>query len=120
MLAFCVLFGNPLQNICKRSRALYSLYAVCVEMYTLKSYKRHKEAKGSSPSPNMPLKAFETPADLAQAAKDYGGDTWREQMSYITQTGSAGQKACLREEGLSTSNINKAFLDAAKDILKNN
>ncbi|PRP76352.1 hypothetical protein PROFUN_15268 [Planoprotostelium fungivorum] len=33
---------------------------------------------------------------------------------------SAGQKACLREEGLSTSNINKTFLDTAKDILKNN
>ncbi|PRP80568.1 hypothetical protein PROFUN_12330 [Planoprotostelium fungivorum] len=74
----------------------------------------------TSPSPNMPPKAFETPADLAQAAKDYGRDTQREQMSYITQTGSAGQKAFLREEGLSTSNINKAFLDAAKDILKNN
>ncbi|PRP73738.1 hypothetical protein PROFUN_16485 [Planoprotostelium fungivorum] len=73
-----------------------------------------------SPSPNMPPKAYETPADLAQAAKDYGGDTRREQMSYITETGSAGQKACLREEGLNTSNINKAFLDAAKDILKNN
>ncbi|PRP76577.1 hypothetical protein PROFUN_14755 [Planoprotostelium fungivorum] len=41
-----------------------------------------------SPSPNMPPKAYETPADLAQAAKDYGGDTQREQMSYITQTGS--------------------------------
>ncbi|PRP75688.1 hypothetical protein PROFUN_15396 [Planoprotostelium fungivorum] len=38
----------------------------------------------------MPPKAFETPADLAQAAKEYGGDTWREQMSYITQTGSDG------------------------------
>ncbi|PRP72932.1 hypothetical protein PROFUN_16911, partial [Planoprotostelium fungivorum] len=74
----------------------------------------------SSPSPNMPPKACETPADLAQAAKDYGGDTRREQMSYITETGSAGQKACLREEGLSTSNITPAFLDAAKDILKNN
>ncbi|PRP72841.1 hypothetical protein PROFUN_16988, partial [Planoprotostelium fungivorum] len=74
----------------------------------------------TSPSPNMPPKAYETPADLAQAAKDYGGDTRREQMSYITQTGSAGQKACLREEGLSTSNITPAFLDAAKDILKNN
>ncbi|PRP76443.1 hypothetical protein PROFUN_12055 [Planoprotostelium fungivorum] len=74
----------------------------------------------TSPSPNMPPKAYETPADLAQAAKDYGGDTQREQMFYISQTGSAGQKACLREEGLSTSNINKAFLDAAKDILKNN
>ncbi|PRP72839.1 hypothetical protein PROFUN_16986, partial [Planoprotostelium fungivorum] len=44
----------------------------------------------TSPSPNMPPKAYETPADLAQAAKDYGGDTRREQMSYITQTGSAG------------------------------
>ncbi|PRP87523.1 hypothetical protein PROFUN_00734 [Planoprotostelium fungivorum] len=65
-------------------------------------------------------KLFEDPADLAQAAKDYGRDTRREQMSYITETGSAGQKACLREEGLSTSNINKAFLDAAKDILKKN
>ncbi|PRP76159.1 hypothetical protein PROFUN_15223 [Planoprotostelium fungivorum] len=65
-------------------------------------------------------KAFENLADLAQAAKDYGGDTWREQLSYITQTGSAGQKACLREEGLSTSNITPAFLDAAKDILKKN
>ncbi|PRP73883.1 hypothetical protein PROFUN_16477, partial [Planoprotostelium fungivorum] len=54
------------------------------------------------------------------AAKDYGRDTWREQLSYITKTGSAGQKACPREEGLSTSNINKTFLDAAKDILKNN
>ncbi|PRP76568.1 hypothetical protein PROFUN_14746 [Planoprotostelium fungivorum] len=73
----------------------------------------------TSPSPNMPPKAYETPADLAQAAKDYGGDTRREQLSYITQTGSAGQKACLREEGLSTSNITPAFLDAAKDILKN-
>ncbi|PRP73999.1 hypothetical protein PROFUN_16489 [Planoprotostelium fungivorum] len=74
----------------------------------------------TSPSPKMPPKAFENPTDLAQAAKDYGRDTQREQMSYISQTGSAGQKACLREEGLSTSNINKAFLDAAKDILKNN
>ncbi|PRP73988.1 hypothetical protein PROFUN_16363 [Planoprotostelium fungivorum] len=74
----------------------------------------------TSPTPNMPPKAYETPAELAQAAKDYGGDTQREQMSYITKTGSAGQKACLREEGLSTSNINKAFLDAAKDILKKN
>ncbi|PRP72903.1 hypothetical protein PROFUN_17045, partial [Planoprotostelium fungivorum] len=54
------------------------------------------------------------------AAKEYGGDTWREQMSCITQTGSDGQQACIREEGLSTSNINKTFLDAAKDILKNN
>ncbi|PRP83246.1 hypothetical protein PROFUN_09458 [Planoprotostelium fungivorum] len=72
------------------------------------------------PSPNMPPKAFETPADLAQAAKEYGGDTWREQMSYITQTGTASQQACLREEGVSTSNITPAFLDAAKDILKNN
>ncbi|PRP72916.1 hypothetical protein PROFUN_17050 [Planoprotostelium fungivorum] len=42
-----VLFGNPLQNICKRLRALYLLYAVWVEIYTLKSYKRHNEAKGS-------------------------------------------------------------------------
>ncbi|PRP82554.1 hypothetical protein PROFUN_04859 [Planoprotostelium fungivorum] len=74
----------------------------------------------ASTSPNMPPKAFENPEDLAQAAKDYGRDTQREQMSYISQTGSAGQQACLREEGLSTSNINKAFLDAAKDILKNN
>ncbi|PRP73329.1 hypothetical protein PROFUN_16389 [Planoprotostelium fungivorum] len=74
----------------------------------------------ASTSPNMPPKAYETPAELAQAAREYGGDSWREQMSYISQTGSAGQKACLREEGLSTSNINKAFLDAAKDILKNN
>ncbi|PRP79746.1 hypothetical protein PROFUN_12608 [Planoprotostelium fungivorum] len=41
-------------------------------------------------------------------------------MSYITQTRSGGQQACQRVEGLSTSNINKAFLDAAKDILKNN
>ncbi|PRP75292.1 hypothetical protein PROFUN_15792 [Planoprotostelium fungivorum] len=57
---------------------------------------------------------------ISQAAKDYGRDTQREQMYYITQTASAGQKACLREEGLSTSNINKALLDAAKDILKNN
>ncbi|PRP82424.1 hypothetical protein PROFUN_10124 [Planoprotostelium fungivorum] len=63
----------------------------------------------TSPSPNMPPKAFETPADLAQAAKDYGGDTRREQLSYITQTASAGQKACLREEGLSTSNITPDF-----------
>jgi hypothetical protein len=31
----------------------------------------------TSSSPNMPPKAFETPADLAQAAKEYGGDTWR-------------------------------------------
>ncbi|PRP75403.1 hypothetical protein PROFUN_15473 [Planoprotostelium fungivorum] len=69
---------------------------------------------------NMPPKTYETPAELAQAAREYGGDTRREQMSYITQTGSAGQQACLREEGLCTSNINKAFLDAAKDILKNN
>ncbi|PRP73989.1 hypothetical protein PROFUN_16364 [Planoprotostelium fungivorum] len=30
----------------------------------------------TSPSPNMPPKAYETPADLAQAAKDYGRDTW--------------------------------------------
>ncbi|PRP76155.1 hypothetical protein PROFUN_15219 [Planoprotostelium fungivorum] len=74
----------------------------------------------TSPSPNMPPKAYETPADLAQAAKDYGGDTWREHMSYITQTGSAGQKVRLREEGLSTSNITPGFLDTAKDILKNN
>ncbi|PRP80447.1 hypothetical protein PROFUN_11902 [Planoprotostelium fungivorum] len=64
----------------------------------------------TSPSPNMPPKAF------AQVAKDYGRDTQREQMSYITQIRSAGQKACLREEGLSTSNITPAFLDAAKDI----
>ncbi|PRP76632.1 hypothetical protein PROFUN_14917 [Planoprotostelium fungivorum] len=28
----------------------------------------------TSPSPNMPPKAYETPADLAQAAKDYGGE----------------------------------------------
>ncbi|PRP72917.1 hypothetical protein PROFUN_17051, partial [Planoprotostelium fungivorum] len=74
----------------------------------------------TSPSPNMPPKAYETPADLAQAARDYGGDTRREQMSYITQTGTASQQACLREEGVSTSNITPAFLDAAKDILKNN
>ncbi|PRP73992.1 hypothetical protein PROFUN_16345 [Planoprotostelium fungivorum] len=74
----------------------------------------------TSPSPNMPPKAYETPAELAQAAREYGGDTRREQMSYISQTGSAGQKACLREEGVSTSNITPAFLDAAKDILKNN
>ncbi|PRP76565.1 hypothetical protein PROFUN_14743 [Planoprotostelium fungivorum] len=74
----------------------------------------------ASTSPNMPPKAYETPAELAQAAREYGKDTRREQMSYITQTGSAGQKACLREEGLSTSNITPAFLDAAKDILKNN
>ncbi|PRP73728.1 hypothetical protein PROFUN_16647, partial [Planoprotostelium fungivorum] len=47
-------------------------------------------------------------------------ETLREQMSYTTQTGSAGQQACLRDEGLSTSNITPAFLDAAKDILKNN
>ncbi|PRP76692.1 hypothetical protein PROFUN_14961 [Planoprotostelium fungivorum] len=38
----------------------------------------------------MPPKAYETPADLVQAAKDYGGDIRREQMSYITQTRSAG------------------------------
>ncbi|PRP73922.1 hypothetical protein PROFUN_16561, partial [Planoprotostelium fungivorum] len=37
----------------------------------------------TSLSPNMPPKAFETPAGLAQAAKDYGRDTWREQLSYI-------------------------------------
>ncbi|PRP74199.1 hypothetical protein PROFUN_16333 [Planoprotostelium fungivorum] len=43
----CVLFGNPLQNICKCLRALYLLYAVWVEIYTLKSHKRHNEAKGS-------------------------------------------------------------------------
>ncbi|PRP73461.1 hypothetical protein PROFUN_02470 [Planoprotostelium fungivorum] len=47
----------------------------------------------TSPSSNMPSKAYETPADLAQAAKDYGGDTQSKQLSYITQTGSAGQKA---------------------------
>ncbi|PRP73229.1 regulator of chromosome condensation domain-containing protein, partial [Planoprotostelium fungivorum] len=41
-------------------------------------------------SPNLPPKAFETPADLAQAAKDYGRETQRGQLSYITQTGSAG------------------------------
>ncbi|PRP80456.1 hypothetical protein PROFUN_11911 [Planoprotostelium fungivorum] len=63
----------------------------------------------TSPTPNMSPKAYETPADLAQAAKDYGRDTQREQMSYITQTASAGQKACLREEGLSTSNITPGF-----------
>ncbi|PRP76315.1 hypothetical protein PROFUN_14421 [Planoprotostelium fungivorum] len=74
----------------------------------------------TSPSPNMPPKAYEAPADLAQAAREYGGDTQREQMSYITQTRTASQKACLREEGVSTSNITPAFLDAAKDILKNN
>ncbi|PRP78607.1 butyrylcholinesterase-like [Planoprotostelium fungivorum] len=51
---------------------------------------RRFQLKYSSPSPNMPPKAFETPADLAQAAKDYGRDTWREQMSYISQTGGAG------------------------------
>ncbi|PRP73366.1 hypothetical protein PROFUN_16755 [Planoprotostelium fungivorum] len=58
----------------------------------------------TSLSPNLPPEAFETPAGLAQAAKDYGRETQREQLSYITKTGSAGQKACLREEGLSTSN----------------
>ncbi|PRP73070.1 hypothetical protein PROFUN_16995 [Planoprotostelium fungivorum] len=46
----------------------------------------------TSLSPNMPPKAFETPADLAQAAKDYGRDTQREQLYYITQTGSAGHR----------------------------
>ncbi|PRP76668.1 hypothetical protein PROFUN_14904 [Planoprotostelium fungivorum] len=84
-----------------------------------------KQRKRDSPTTDKHFtehapKAFENPADLAQEAKDYSRDTRREQLSYITQTGSAGQKACLREEGLSTSNINKAFLDAAKDILKNN
>ncbi|PRP76770.1 hypothetical protein PROFUN_14783 [Planoprotostelium fungivorum] len=62
--------------------------------------------------------SFETPADLAQAAREYGRETQRGQLSYITQTGSAGQQACLREEGLSTSNINTAFLDTPKDIFK--
>ncbi|PRP74734.1 hypothetical protein PROFUN_15502 [Planoprotostelium fungivorum] len=42
----------------------------------------------------------------------------RKRDSPITE--SCTGKACLREEGLSTSNINKAFLDAAKDILNNN
>ncbi|PRP73851.1 hypothetical protein PROFUN_10221 [Planoprotostelium fungivorum] len=40
-------YSSPLHNIGKRLCALYSLYAVWVEIYTLKSYKRHKEAKGS-------------------------------------------------------------------------
>ncbi|PRP74819.1 hypothetical protein PROFUN_15911 [Planoprotostelium fungivorum] len=31
-----------------RSRALYWLYAVWVEIYTLKSYKRHKEEKAAA------------------------------------------------------------------------
>ncbi|PRP82539.1 hypothetical protein PROFUN_04844 [Planoprotostelium fungivorum] len=52
MLTSCVLFGNPLQNICKRSHAQNLLYAVWVEMYTLKSYKRYKEAKGAEGSAN--------------------------------------------------------------------
>ncbi|PRP84719.1 hypothetical protein PROFUN_07969, partial [Planoprotostelium fungivorum] len=73
----------------------------------------------TSPPPNMPPKAFETLQILHRRPRTMV-ETRREQMSYITQTASAGQQACLREEGASISNINKAFLDAAKDIIKNN
>ncbi|PRP74736.1 hypothetical protein PROFUN_15504 [Planoprotostelium fungivorum] len=66
----------------------------------------------TSSSPNMPPKVLRLLQILHRQPSSM--------MSYITQTGSDGQQACIREEGLSTSNINKTFLDAAKDILKNN
>lgn len=41
-------------------------------------------------------------------------------MAEAEEEGFSDYRVCLREEGLSTSNITPAFLDAAKDILKNN
>ncbi|PRP76434.1 hypothetical protein PROFUN_12046 [Planoprotostelium fungivorum] len=39
MLTSCVLFDDPLQNICKRLRALYLLYAVWAEINLFEAHK---------------------------------------------------------------------------------
>ncbi|PRP75678.1 hypothetical protein PROFUN_15386 [Planoprotostelium fungivorum] len=53
-----------------------------------------------------------------QAAKDYGRETQRGQLSYITQTGSAGQKACLCSKGHCQEQLNGFCIGFHPDCIK--